>query len=97
MLELLSQLKIFPPASQTMKTDNQGAPWWTNLSSKSERNKSEKDENIVPPFKTEEDESKTKELLQSYKRIIDKNTELMRLLMTSFKWQADQLDKLMIV
>ena len=80
-----------------MKTDNQGAPWWTNLSSNSESNKTEKDENIVSPLRTEEYESKTKELIHSYKRIIDKNTELMRLLMTSFKAQADQLDKLVIV
>ena len=79
-----------------MKTDNQGDPWWTNLNSNSERNKTEKAENISPP-QTEEDESKTKKLLQSYKRIIEKNTELMRLLMTSFKSQAEQLDKLMIV
>ena len=76
-----------------MKTDKQGASWWKNLNSNSERNKNEKDEIIAPP----ENESKTKKLLESYKRMIEKNTELIRVLMTSFQWQTEQLDKLMIV
>ena len=81
-----------------MKTESRGAPWWTNLSSNAERNRTEKEENISPPLKTDgEDENKTVKLLESYKRIIDKNTELMRLLMTNFKTQAEQLDKFMIV
>ena len=71
-----------------MKTDKQGASWWKNLNSNSE-----KDEIIAPP----ENESKTKKLLESYKRMIEKNTELIRVLMTSFQWQTEQLDKLMIV
>merc|ERR1712183_1006771 len=86
--------EFIPFNSQTMKADNQGAPWWTNLNSNSERNKTEEAENIAPP---EEDESEPKKLLHYYKRIIEKNTELMRLLMRSFQAQAEQLDKLMIV
>ena len=81
-----------------MKTESQVVPWWTNLSSNAERNRTEKEENISPALKTDgEDENKTVKLLESYKRIIDKNTELMRLLMTNFKTQAEQLDKFMIV
>ena len=81
-----------------MKTESQSAPWWTNLSSNAEINRTAKDENIAPPPKTEEgDENKTEKLLESYKRIIEKNTELMRLLMINFKTQAEQLDKFMIV
>ena len=81
-----------------MKTESQVVPWWTNLSSNAERNRTEKEENISPFLKTDgEDENKTVKLLESYKRIIDKNTELMRLLMTNFKTQAEQLDKFMIV
>ena len=81
-----------------MKTESQVVPWWTNLSSNAERNRTEKEENISPALKTDwEDENKTVKLLESYKKIIDKNTELMRLLMTNFKTQAEQLDKFMIV
>ena len=77
-----------------MKTDNQGARWWTDLSSNSERNENEK---LASAAKTELDEKKTREVLDSYRRMMDKNTELMRLLMSSFKAQAEKLDKLLIV
>ena len=74
-----------------MNTESQDTPWWKNLSSKAEGNSS-----ITPPLKTDEkDEDKTEKLLKSYRRIIDKNTELIRLLMTNFKAQAEELDKFM--
>ena len=77
-----------------MKTDNQGALWWTDLRSNSDRNENEK---LASAAKTELDEKKTREVLDSYRRMMDKNTELMRLLMSSFKAQAEKLDKLLIV
>ena len=86
-------IKISKPAihSLTMNTESQGTPWWKNLSSKAEGNSSN-----TPPLKTDEkDDDKTEKLLKSYRRIIEKNTELIRLLMTNFKAQAEELDKFM--
>ena len=77
-----------------MKKDNQGALWWTDLRSNSDRNENEK---LASTVKTESAEEKTREILDSYRRMMEKNTELMRLLMSSFKAQAEKLDKLLIV
>ena len=77
-----------------MKKDNQGALWWTDLRSNSDRNENEK---LASTVKTESAEEKTREILDSYRRMMEKNTELMQLLMSSFKAQAEKLDKLLIV